>query len=128
MTENRGGRLHPRVTMATKRQREGKMLRLEEDLTFSSDRQQLCSWRIRRPGTHRDEETANDIIGKVRGRGPGNVFTGVWRRGSAGRLLANFEHSPWMYLRTDGRTMANHPTIPKLGLVVAQVTAQFLAP
>jgi hypothetical protein len=33
--------------------------------------------------------------------------------------------SQWMYLQPDGKTMVNHSTIRKFGIVVAQVTEQF---
>ena len=66
------------------------------------------------------------MIGTIEGESQGNAFH--WRFTlalSPGNPLGNVSMSQWMYLQPDGRTMINHSTIRKFGIVVAQVTEQF---
>jgi len=66
------------------------------------------------------------MIGAARGEAYGNVFHWSFRLAlSPGNPLGNVRMTQWMYLQPDGRTMVNHTTIRKLGIVVAQVTEQF---
>lgn len=124
--ENRGGAPTQRVTTETVGSLIGDTLHLEQDLTFSGGKKQHRSWKIRRLDAHHFEGEANDIRGKIRGEAYGNVFH--WSfvlELSPGNPLANLRMSQWMYLQPDGRTMLNHTTIRKAGIVVAQVTEQF---
>lgn len=124
--ENRGGVPLRRVTTKTSGRREGATLLLEQDLVFNDDKPQHRSWRIRKLDPHRYEATANDMVGTAAGEAYGNVFHWSFTLAlSPGNPLANVQMSQWMYLQPDGRTLINHSTIRKLGLVVAQVTEQF---
>ena len=124
--ENRGGAPIRRVSTETFGQWQGSTLVLEQDLAFSDGQRQHRSWRIRKVGTHRYQATANDMVGAATGEAYGNVFHWTFTLALApGNPLANVEMSQWMYLQADGRTMVNHTTIRKFGLVVAQVTEQF---
>ncbi len=105
---------------------EGDTLRLEQDLWLGESKPQHRSWRIRKLDAHRYEGTANDILGTVHGEAYGNVFHWSFTLAlSPGNPLANVRMTQWMYLQPDGRTMVNHSTITKFGIVVAQVTEQF---
>lgn len=115
-----------RVTTETSGRREGDMLHLEQDLQYGDGKRQHRSWQIRRVDAHRYEGRANDIIGIVHGEAYGNVFHWSFTLAlSPGNRLKNVRMSQWMYLQPDGRTMINHTTIRKLGIVVGQVTEQF---
>lgn len=124
--ENRGGMPKQVVKTQTTGRWEGNTLRLEQDLTFGESKPQHRSWRIRKLDAHRYEATANDIVGSVHGEAYGNVFHWSFTLAlSPGNPLANVRMSQWMYLQPDGKTMVNHSTIRKFGIVVAQVTEQF---
>ncbi len=124
--ENRGGAPKQIVKTETKGQLAGDTLRLEQVLSLGTSKPQHRSWRIRKIDAHRYEATANDIVGTVQGEAYGNVFHWSFTLAlSPGNPLANVRMSQWMYLQPDGKTMVNHSTIRKFGIVVAQVTEQF---
>ncbi len=123
--ENRGGAPMKRVTTQTTGRWEGDTLMLEQDLQMDG-KSQHRAWRIRKLDAHRYEATANDMVGRAVGEAYGNVFHWSFTLAlSPGNPLANVQMSQWMYLQPDGRTLLNHSTIRKLGIVVAQVTEQF---
>lgn len=123
--ENRGGAPMKRVTTQTIGKWEGETLHLEQELQLGGEPQHR-SWRIRKLDAHHFEATANDLVGTARGEAYGNVFHWEFTLAlSPGNPLANVRMSQWMYLQPDGRTLVNHSTIRKLGLVLAQVTEQF---
>ncbi|MDP9291240.1 MAG: DUF3833 domain-containing protein [Verrucomicrobiota bacterium] len=124
--ENRGGSPTQRVTTETRGQWNGDTLKLEQDLAFSGGKRQHRSWSMRRIDAHHFEATANDIIGTIRGEAYGNVFHWSFTVAlSPGNPLSHVRMTQWMYFQPDRRTMLNHSTIRKAGIVVAQVTEQF---
>jgi hypothetical protein len=124
--ENRGGAPKEVVKTTTIGHWEGNTLRMEQDLVLGDAKPQHRSWRIRRLDAHHYSATANDMVGTARGEAYGNVFHWSFTLAlSPGDPLANVRMSQWMYLEPDGKTMVNHTTISKFGIVVAQVTEQF---
>lgn len=124
--ETRRGAPVQTVTTETDGRRQADGLHLEQSLQFGAAKRQHRSWVIRRINPHHFEATANDILGVARGEAYGNVFHWSFTLGvSPGNPLMNVRMSQWMYLQPDGRTMINHSTIRKGGLVLAQVTEQF---
>ncbi len=124
--ENRGGAPQKRVTTVTTGTWEGATLHLEQDLLIGDAQSQHRSWRIRKIDAHHFEATANDMVGTAHGEAYGNVFHWSFTLAlSPGNPLANVQMSQWMYLQPDGRTLINHSTIRKFGIVLAQVTEQF---
>lgn len=124
--ENRSGAPVKTVSTTTTGRWVGTTLQLEQDLVIGEAKPQHRSWRIRKIDAHHFEATANDMVGRARGEAYGNVF--YWSftlAGSPGNPLANVQMSQWMYLQPDGRTLVNHSTIRKFGIVLAQVTEQF---
>lgn len=105
---------------------DGATLRLEQDLSFSDGVRQHRSWRIRKVDAHHYEATANDIIGIARGEARGNTFNWSFVLAlSPGNPLANVRMTQTMSLQPDGRSLVNHTTIRKLGVVVARVNETF---
>ncbi|MEP6810600.1 MAG: DUF3833 family protein [Chthoniobacterales bacterium] len=124
--ENRGGAPSRSVTTQTRGTWEGETLRLEQELEIGDGKTQHRSWRIRKLDAHHFEATANDMVGTARGEAFGNVFHWSFTLAlSPGNPLGNIGMSQWMYLQPDGRTLLNHSTIRKFGIVVAQVTEEF---
>ncbi|MDQ6626240.1 MAG: DUF3833 domain-containing protein [Verrucomicrobiota bacterium] len=124
--ENRSGAPKQIVKTNTIGHWEGDTLRIEQDLSLGETKPQHRFWKIHRLDAHHYEATANDILGTARGEAYGNAFHWNFILAlSPGNPLANVRMSQWMYLQPDGRTMVNHSTIAKLGIVVAQVTEQF---
>ena len=124
--ENRSGMPIREVRTQTTGTWNGGVLRIEQDLTMSGKPPTHRSWRLRRIDDHHFEATANDIVGTARGEAQGNVFHWSFTlAASPGNPLANVTMSQWMYLQPDGKTMVNHTTFRKAGIVLAQVTEQF---
>ena len=123
--ENRKGSPTGRVTTETQGVWDGDTLQLEQQLVFGDGRRQHRSWRVRKIDAHRFTATANDVVGTIRGEAYGNVFHWSFTLASPGNPFGRLRMSQWMYLQPDGRTMINHSTIRKAGIVVAQVTEQF---
>lgn len=124
--ENPGGGPRQRIKTETAGHWEGNSLHLEQDLFFSGGKSQHRSWLIQKLDANHYQATANDIVGVARGEARGNVFHWSFTLALApGNPLANVRMSQWMYLQPDGRTLLNHSTIRKFGIVVAQVTEQF---
>lgn len=124
--ENRAGDPVERVTTQTHAKFVGETLRMEQDLQFGSGKTSHRSWQLRRLDEHHFEGTANDVPGVIHGEAYGDVFH--WEfplELSPGNPLTRIRMSQWMYLQPDGRTLVNHTTISKAGLVVGQVTEQF---
>ncbi len=123
--ETRAGSPMKRVTTQTHGHWEGETLVLEQDLEIDGQAEHR-SWRIRWLDAHHFEATANDMVGTARGQAWGNVFHWEFTLAlSPGNPLANVRMSQWMYLQRDGRTLLNHSTIRKLGIVLAQVSEEF---
>ena len=123
--ENRGGSPSKRVTTQTSGRWVDGVLFLEQELEIGGKKQHR-SWRIRKLDSHRFEATANDMVGTARGEAQGNVFHWSFTLAlSPGNPLSRIQMSQWMYLQPDGRTLLNHTTIRKFGLVLAQVTEVF---
>ncbi len=124
--ENRSGAPVKRVATQTEGVWKDGILHLEQDLVFGDDPPTHRSWRLRRMDAHHLEGTANDMVGQARGEIYGNTFHWTFTLAtSPGNPLANVRMSQWMYLQPDGRTMVNHTTITKAGVVLRQVTEQF---
>ena len=124
--ENRRGTPQQTVTTKTLGRWVGETLQLEQDLAFGDGKTQHRSWQLKRLDAHRFEGRANDVAGTIQGEAYGNVFH--WSfilMLKPGNPLTNVRMSQWMQLQPDGRTMINHSTITKFGVVVAQVTEQF---
>ncbi|MBA3960693.1 MAG: DUF3833 family protein [Chthoniobacterales bacterium] len=115
-----------RVTTETRGHRDGNTLRLEQNLTFSDGSRQHRSWRIRKLDAHHYEATANDMVGAARGEADGNAFHWSFTLAlSPGNPLANVRMSQAMFLQPGGRSLINHTTIRKLGIVVAKIDETF---
>lgn len=124
--ENRRGAPVRRVRTTTDgRWRDG-ALHLEQELVFDDDPPTHRSWKLRRIDAHHFEGTANDMVGTTRGEAHGPMFHWSFILATKpGNPLANVRMSQWMHLQPDKRTMVNHTTITKAGIVLRQVTEQF---
>lgn len=124
--ENRSGTPLKRVTTTTHGIWKNGVLHIEQDLVFGDEPPSHRSWRLRKIDAHHFEATANDMVGTARGQAHGNAFHWSFTLAtSPGNPLANVRMSQWMYLQPDGRTMVNHTTIHKAGILLRQVTEQF---
>lgn len=124
--ENRRGNPTQIVTTQTTGRLVNGTLQIEQDLQFSAGKKQHRSWQLRRLDAHRFQGSANDIVGQVIGEAVGNVFHWEFTiELTAGNPLSRVRMSQWMTLQPDGRTLLNHSTITKFGIVVAQVTENF---
>ncbi len=124
--ENRRGVPMQVVTTKTSGKVTGDILKVEQSIVLGNSPPQYRSWKLRKVDSHHYEATANDIVGIARGEAYGNTFHWIFTLAlTPGNPLKNITMSQWMYLQPDGRTMINHSTLSKFGIVVAQVTEQF---
>ena len=124
--ENRSGAPVKRVKTRTVGFWQDGVLRLEQELNIDGEPSSHRVWRLRRIDEHHFEGTANDMVGTARGEARGPVFHWTFTLAlSPGNPLANVRMSQWMYLQPDRRTMVNHTTVTKAGIVLSQVTEQF---
>ena len=103
----------------------GPGIHMMQRLTIGQTRQ-TRDWHLHRTETGRYEATANDIIGMAVGDAEGRAFH--WRFTLAtqpGDSLKNVTMDQWMYAMEDG-SMINRTIVSKLGLVLAEVTEQFV--
>lgn len=127
LMENVGGAPTRTVTTETSGYWVDETLYIEQDIVFGAGGgRQHRSWRIRKIDAHQYEATADDIVGVARGEARGNAFHWSFTLAlSPGNPLGNIHMTQWMYFQPDGRTIINHSTIRKFGVLVAQVTEQF---
>lgn len=108
---------------------QGDTLHLEQEIyigTGPDQQRQHRSWKLRRLDEHNFEATANDVAGTIRGEAYGNAFHWEFTLKAGGdNLLTHLRIRQWMYLQPDGRTMLNHTTASKFGIVIAQVSEVF---
>jgi hypothetical protein len=127
--ENRSGDPVAQVFTHTSGKMTGGTLHLEQDLRFVSPEKTTTShrtWQLRQTGPHTYQGTANDIIGTATGEAHGNTFHWSFPLAlSPGNPFTTIRMSQWMYFQPDGKTMLNHSTISKAGIVVSQVTETF---
>lgn len=127
--ENRRGTPVEQVFTSTTGKMVDGTLEMKQDLRFVTPEKTTTSrrtWRMRKTGPHSYEASANDMVGSATGQSSGNSFH--WNfplQLKPGNPLTNIRMSQWMYLQPDGKTMMNHTTITKAGIVVGQVSEVF---
>lgn len=128
--ENRRGNPVQQVFTSTSGKMVDGILELEQDLRFVSPEKTTTThrtWRVRKTGSHSYEATANDMVGTARGEARGNAFHWSFLlQLKPGNPLTRIRMSQWMYLQPDGKTMMNHTTITKAGIVAGQVSEVFV--
>ena len=102
------------------------LLRMVQHLSFQDGSKQRRDWILRRVGTDKYNATANDMVGTAKGQSDGRIFHWQWVLArSPGNGLMNVTMNQWMYHMEDG-TVTIRTTISKLGIIVAEVTEQFV--
>lgn len=125
--ESRGGEPRQMLTTQTEGHWKGDTFHFEQDLAFEKKKNQHRSWLIRRVDAHRYTATGTGIVGEARGEAYGNVFHLEFTLDLVpGNPLLRVHMAQWMYLQPDGRTMINRAVLTKAGVVVAQITEQFV--
>jgi hypothetical protein len=101
-------------------------LRIEQNLYIGDQPRQRRLWKVRRLDAQHFEATANDIVGKARGRMTDKTFSWSFTLATKpGHPLFNVRMTQHMYFQPDGRTMVNRSMIRKCGFLIGSVTEQF---
>lgn len=101
-------------------------LRMIQHLSFQDGRTQDRDWTLWRTGSGRFEATANDMVGTAKGEVDGRMFHWQWVLArSPGNMLMDVTMNQWMYRLEDGSVMIR-TTVTKLGIIVAEVSEQFI--
>jgi len=101
-------------------------LRMVQHLSFQDAPAQERTWTLWRTGSHRFEATANDMVGSATGEADGRAFHWTWVLAkSSGQRPFDVTMDQWMYRLDDGSVMIR-TTISKLGIILAEVSEQFI--
>ena len=125
--ERRAGRPAQRITTTTVGVMKDGVLNIEQDLVPEKGKRSHRSWQLRRIDAHRVDATASDMRGVTRGEAYGN--TASWSfmlKLSPTSPLRNVRMSQYMYLQPDGMTLIIRSVIRKAGIIVAELTEQFV--
>ena len=127
VVENRGGKPSTRITTETKGEFKDGILYIEQDLFPEGSKKNHRSWQLKRVDEHHVEATANDIDGTARGLLYGNAFSWTFRLKIPNRkIIRHARMQQNMYLMPDGKTLIIRSVIRKFGIVVMQITEQFV--
>lgn len=100
---------------------------VEQDLVFGNGKRQHRSWKLYRIDAHHVDAMANDMVHPAHGLTYGNTFRWSFTLArSPGNPLKNVRMSQFMYLQPDGKTLMLRSIIRKAGIIVAEVTEQFV--
>lgn len=125
--ENHGGNPTAKITTETTGNLKDGVLSLEQDLYPEDGKKNHRSWQLRRIDEHHVDATANDIDGTAHGLLYGNAFTWTFRLKIADRkFIRHVRMQQNMYLMPDGKTLLIRSVIRKFGIVVMQITEQFV--
>jgi hypothetical protein len=97
-------------------------LHMTQHLTFQDGEKQERAWIMWRDGPGAFRATANDMAGTADGRSTGWMFHWRW---VLERSPVNVDMEQWMYRMPDGSVLIR-TTIGKLGVILAEVTEQFV--
>lgn len=103
-------------------------LHMRQKLRFQDGTSQERDWVLWRSGPDKFDATANDMAGTAKGEATGRMFHWhwVWAR-SPGDPLMDVTMNQWMYHMDDG-SVTIRTTVTKFGIIVAEVTEQFIHP
>ena len=125
--ESRGGKPTAKITTETKGNLKDGVLHIEQDLYPEGGKKNHRSWQLRRIDEHHVDATANDIDGTAHGLLYGNAFSWTFRLKVADRkFIRHVRMQQNMYLMPDGKTLLIRSVIRKFGIVVLQITEQFV--
>lgn len=125
--ENRGGKPTAKITTETTGNLKDGVLYLEQDLYPEGGKKNHRSWQLRRIDEHHVDATANDIDGTAHGLLYGNAFSWTFRLKIADRkFIRHVRMQQNMYLMPDGKTLLIRSVIRKFGIVVMEISEQFV--
>ena len=125
--ENRRGKPTAGITTETTGNLKDGVLYIEQDLYPEGAKKNHRSWQLRMIDEHHVDATANDIDGTAHGLLYGNTFSWTFRLKVADRkFIRHVRMQQNMYLMPDGKTLLIRSVIRKFGIVVMQITEQFV--
>lgn len=125
--ESPGGKPTEQITTTTTGVYANGILSIEQDLHPEKGKANHRSWKLKQIDAHHVESTANDIAGTARGELYGNYFTWTFRLKIANKgLVRHVRMHQEMYLMPDGRTLLIRSIIRKFGIIVKEISEQFV--
>ncbi len=125
--ESRSGQPTKLLYTKTSGRWDGAILHFEQDLIFPQGKNSHRSWLIRRLDEHHYSATGTGIVGTAHGITCGNAFHLDFTLDALpGNPLGHVHMSQWMYLQADGVTMINRDTMTKAGVIITEITEQFV--
>jgi hypothetical protein len=125
--ENKVGKPTARIVTVTDGIRIDSIISIEQDLFTEGGKKNHRSWKLKVIDEHHLDATANDIHGTAHGILYGNNFSWTYRlKLSQRKYIKHLRMSQNMYVMPDGKTMIIRSVLRKFGMVVVQITEQFV--
>ena len=125
--ENGKGKPTTWITTETDGMVKDSVLYIEQDLFPQGGKTNHRSWQLRQVDEHHVDATANDIDGTAHGLLYGNEFSWTFRlKVSNRKVIRHVRMSQHMYLMPDGKSMIIRSVIRKFGIVVMQISEEFV--
>jgi len=125
--ENKIGKPTARITTETHGVRMDSIISIEQNLFPEGGKKTHRSWKLKVIDEHHLDATANDIDGTAHGLLYGNNFSWTFRLKLPQRkFIKHLRMSQNMYVMPDGKTMIIRSVLRKFGIVIAQITEQFV--
>ena len=125
--ENKVGKPTARIVTETNGIRNDSIISIEQDLYPEGGKKNHRSWKLKVIDEHHLDATANDIDGIAHGILYGNNFCWTYRlKLSHRKYIKHLSMSQNMYVMPDGKTMIIRSVLRKFGMVVVQITEQFV--
>ena len=127
VVENKVGKPTVRIITETMGIRKDSIVSIEQDLLTEGGKKNHRSWKLKVIDDHHLDATSNDIDGTAHGLLYGNNFSWTYRmKLSQRQFIKHLRMSQNMYVMPDGKTMIIRSVLRKFGIVVAQITEQFV--
>ncbi|MEW8395913.1 MAG: DUF3833 domain-containing protein [Candidatus Thiodiazotropha sp.] len=125
MFQQRDGTVVKRFKVVVEASWEGDHGVLDEQFTFSDGTRQQRIWRLTKTGEDEYTGTADDVVGRARGRISGNALQWAYSlRLPVGGKVYEVTFDDWMYLQEEG-VLLNRSVMKKFGFRLGEVLLFF---
>lgn len=123
--EDRFGNVRRQFTVDIRGEWNGKVLKLNEEFTYSDGEQEKRVWKIKKNSPSKYVGTASDLAGFARGVASGNSLN--WQYDmmlKVGKNILKVHFDDWMFLQKNG-VLINRAIVSKFGIDIGRITLAF---
>lgn len=124
--ENKNGKPSQRITTKTSGHFVNGILTIDQDLYPEGQKVNHRTFTLKQVDAHHVEATADDIEGTATGELYGNYFTWTFRRKVNTGLVKHVKMTQYFYLMPGGNTMIVRSVIRKFGIIVKEISEEFI--